>query len=172
MSFQQNLNSKIQGHLSQIDGRFSNVKVLDQFESNTKLPRSYAIIGFAGFYLLLTFLNIGGIGQLLSNIAGFVLPGYLSLKALNTATKDDDEDLLIYWVVFALLNIVEFWSKAILYWIPFYWLVKTAFLLYLALPQFGGAKLVYHSVLKPVTDAYLFNGSAGGAAASKPTKLN
>lgn len=132
---------------------------MDQFETNTKLPRSYAVIGFVGFYLLLTFLNIGGIGQLLSNIAGFVIPGYLSLKALNTATKDDDEDLLIYWVVFAVLNIVEFWSKTILYWVPFYWLIKTGFLLYLSLPQFGGAKFIYYSFLKPVTDKHLFHES-------------
>lgn len=136
--------------------RFSGVKVLDQFESNTKLPRSYAIIGFAALYLVLTFLNIGGIGQLLANIAGVVVPGYLSLQALHTPEKTDDEELLIYWVVFAALSIVEFWSRAILYWVPFYWLIKTGFLLYLLLPQFGGANFVYHTLIKPVSDAYLF----------------
>jgi receptor expression-enhancing protein 5/6 len=92
---------------------------------------------------------------LLSNIAGFVVPGYLSLKALSTASAKDDTELLTYWVVFAFLNVIEFWSKAILYWVPFYWFMKTIFLLYLALPQFGGAQVVYSTVVKPLADKYI-----------------
>ncbi|CCH43373.1 putative membrane protein [Wickerhamomyces ciferrii] len=114
-----------------------------------------------GFYFFLIFLNIGGVGQLLSNIAGFVIPGYYSLVALNTATSKDDTQLLTYWVVFAFLNVIEFWSKAILYWIPFYWFFKTIGLLYLALPQFGGAEVVYRVVIKPISDQYITGGSTG-----------
>lgn len=154
--------TKLKAQLSHIDGRFAHVKILDQFEQKTKLPRSYAILGCAGLYLFMTFLNIGGIGQLLSNIAGFVVPGYLSLKALRTATKQDDEDLLIYWIVFSVLNIIEFWSSSILYFVPFYWFLKTIFLVYISVPQFGGARFVYYSFLKPSTDRYLF--------ASKPAE--
>ncbi|KAH3662019.1 hypothetical protein OGAPHI_006200 [Ogataea philodendri] len=130
-------------------------KVLDQFEQQFKLPRSYAVLGGGGFYLLLVFLNFGGIGQLLSNLAGFAYPGYLSLKALKTSTSTDDTRLLTYWVVFAALNVVEFWSKAILYWIPSYFLIKTLFLLYLSVPSYNGAELVYSRVLRPLTDRYI-----------------
>lgn len=119
------------------------------------MPRSYAVLGAGGVYILLVFLNFGGIGQLLSNLAGFVIPGYYSLKALKTKSKDDDSKLLTYWVVFASLQIVEFWSSAILYWIPAYFLFKTVFLLYIGLPFTNGAEMIYSSVLVPITDRFI-----------------
>ncbi|ODV71899.1 Yop1p CYBJADRAFT_174555 [Cyberlindnera jadinii NRRL Y-1542] len=146
---------QLQSSLKSIDNKLAGNSILSQFESSTQLPRSYAVVGAGVFYFILIFLNFGGIGQLLSNIAGFVVPGYLSLLALRTSTSKDDTQLLTYWVVFAFLNVIEFWSKALLYWIPFYWFIKTLFLLYLALPQFGGAQVIYNSVLKPLADQYV-----------------
>lgn len=105
--------------------------------------------------MLLIFINVGGIGEILSNFVGFVIPTYYSLVALKTAGSADDSELLTYWVVFAFLNVIEFWSKAILYWIPFYWFIKTLLLVYLALPQTSGAKYVYNAILEPVTSKYI-----------------
>lgn len=147
--------SQFQSTLKGLDSKFAGNSILSQFEKVSGLPKSYGILGSGVFYFLLIFLNIGGIGQLLSNIAGFVIPGYYSLLALQTATSKDDTELLTYWVVFAFLNVIEFWSKAILYWIPFYWFIKTVFLLYLALPQFGGAQIVYNVVIKPIAEQYI-----------------
>lgn len=132
--------------------------VLNHFEAQSGLPRSYAVIGVVVVYFVLIFLNVGGIGQLLSNIAGFVVPGYYSLIALETSRTDDDTKLLTYWVVFAFLNVVEFWSKAILYWIPFYWLFKTIFLLYIGIPSLGGAVAVYNAVIEPISKKILHGG--------------
>lgn len=113
------------------------------------------MLGAASVYLLLIFINVGGIGEILSNFIGFVVPAYYSLVALKTTATKDDSDLLTYWVVFAFLSVIEFWSKAILYWIPFYWFIKTLFLVYLALPQTNGANLVYNTLIKPVSDRYI-----------------
>lgn len=128
-----------------------------QFELRTGLPRSYAILGGFGLYFVLIFLNIGGVGQLLSNIAGLVIPGYFSLLALESTTTKDDTQLLTYWVVFATFNVVEFWSKAILYWIPFYYLFKTVFLVYIGIPSTGGAETVYNAAIKPFSRRYIVN---------------
>ncbi|CDK27896.1 unnamed protein product [Kuraishia capsulata CBS 1993] len=147
--------AQLQGFLGNLDANTKSFKFLDQFETKTNLPRSYAVIIGAVGYLFLMFLNIGGIGQLLSNLAGFALPAYLSLQALETTTTSDDTRLLTYWVVFAFLNIVEFWSKAILYWIPTYFVVKTVFLLYLALPQYNGAQKVYQALIRPIAQKYV-----------------
>lgn len=132
------------------------------FEQQTGLPRLYAVLGFAVVYFVIIFLNIGGVGQLLLNIAGFVIPGYFSLVALETTGKDDDSQLLTYWVVFAFLNVIEFWSRAILYWVPFYFFFKTLFLLYIGVPQFGGATLIYNTVIKPISRKYIVKKSAVG----------
>ncbi|CCE85737.1 Piso0_005362 [Millerozyma farinosa CBS 7064] len=153
------LPSQVTNVLSQIDKKTAGHPLLSQFESNTGLPRSYGVLGVGGLYFVLVFLNVGGIGQLLSNIAGLVIPGYFSLVALQTRTTSDDTQLLTYWVIFAFLNVIEFWSKAILYWIPFYYFFKTIFLLYIGFPQTGGAETVYNSILKPISDKYVGSGS-------------
>ncbi|RCK54336.1 Protein YOP1 [Candida viswanathii] len=140
-------------YLSQIDKSTLNLSILNQFEAKTGLPRSYAVVGAAGIYFLLIILNFGGIGQLLSNIAGFVIPGYYSLVALKTTTTKDDTQLLTYWVVFSFINVIEFWSKTILYYIPFYFLLKTIFLIYLSV--FGGANIIYNTVIRPLSDKYI-----------------
>ncbi|SCV01578.1 LANO_0F12464g1_1 [Lachancea nothofagi CBS 11611] len=144
-----------QDEMKTLDQKFASNSVLQQFEAKTKLPKSYGVVGAASAYLLLIFINVGGIGEILSNFVGFVIPTYYSLLALKTATSTDDSELLTYWVVFAFLNVIEFWSKAILYWIPFYWFLKTLLLVYLALPQTNGAKYVYNTILDPVTSRYL-----------------
>lgn len=125
------------------------------FEQQTGLPRSYFVLGGVGVYFLLIFLNVAGVGQLLSNIAGFVVPGYYSLVALESASTKDDTQLLTYWVVFAFLNVAEFWSRAILYWVPFYYLFKTVFLIYIGIPATGGAALVYENFIHPLTQTYI-----------------
>ncbi|KAI5968040.1 YOP1 [Candida theae] len=141
--------------LSEVDKNTKSIGILNQFQAQTGLPRSYAVLGAFGLYFILIFLNIGGVGQLLSNIAGFVVPGYYSILALQTTTSKDDTQLLTYWVVFAFFNVIEFWSKAILYWVPFYYLFKTVFLLYIGIPSFGGANVVYNVVIKPIADKYV-----------------
>lgn len=41
---------------------------------------------------------------------------------------------------------MEFFTDTILYWVPFYFTIKTIFVLYLYLPQFNGASIMYTKV--------------------------
>ena len=56
------------------------------------MPKAYAVIGLIALYFFLIVFNLGG--QLLTNIAGFIIPGYYSLEALFTTTKTDDTQWL------------------------------------------------------------------------------
>jgi receptor expression-enhancing protein 5/6 len=130
-------------------------------------------IGFVYFFLI--FLNYGG--QILSNLVGFIFPGtfplqrrliaaYESIKAIESVGTADDTQWLTYWVVFSFFNVVEYWSRTILYWLrmfpgpmgyglanlglAFYYLFKTIIVLWLALPQFRGAQYIYHAFLRPL----------------------
>lgn len=147
--------SSLQTQLKELDTKFAGNNVLNQLEQRTNLPKSYLVVGSTIFYLLLIFINVGGIGEILGNFAGFVVPAYYSILALKTTTTKDDTQLLTYWIVFSFLNVIEFWSKALLYIIPFYWFLKTIFLLYIALPQTGGATMIYNRFISPLTDKYI-----------------
>lgn len=56
------------------------------------MPKTYAVIGVATLYFFFIVFNLAG--QLLTNFAGFVIPGYYSLEALFTAKTTDDTQWL------------------------------------------------------------------------------
>jgi len=61
-------------------------------EKTTGVPKAYAAIGLVALYLFLIIFNLGG--QLLTNLAGFVIPGYYSMGALFSTTTTDDTQWL------------------------------------------------------------------------------
>jgi hypothetical protein len=65
---------------------------LNNLERQTSVPKVYAFLGLIATYFFFIFFNIGG--QFLTNVAGFVIPGYYSLEALFTAGKSDDTQWL------------------------------------------------------------------------------
>lgn len=70
--------------------------------------------------------------RLISNIIGFVVPAFQTYKAMKTPGKDDDKQWLTYWVVFSLLSFAEFFiGPKIIIRVPFYWEIKSIFVLWL-----------------------------------------
>ena len=84
----------------------------------------------------------------LCNIVGFVYPAFKSFEAIETQARGDDTQWLIYWVVYAFFSIIEVFVDFLLYWIPFYYPFKAAFLIWCMAPQTRGAKFLYDSFLK------------------------
>ncbi|KAJ3381682.1 ER membrane protein DP1/Yop1 [Lobulomyces angularis] len=138
---------KANGYLATLDKELSKSSQLCLIEEKTKIPKSYMVSGSVGLVFLLIFFNVWG--NLLTNLIGFVYPAYASFKAIETDNKEDDTQWLIYWTIFGLLNVVEFFSDLILHWVPFYYTFKAAAVLYLALPQTRGASVVYHKFARP-----------------------
>lgn len=56
------------------------------------MPKTYAVIGVVTLYFFFIVFNLAG--QLLTNLAGFIIPGYYSMEALFTASKTDDTQWL------------------------------------------------------------------------------
>jgi len=101
-----------------------------------------------GVFLLLVIIFFGvGAGSLCS-LVGFVYPAFKSFEAIETKVRGDDTQWLVYWVIFAFFSIIEVFADFLLYWIPFYYAFKLAFLLWAFLPQTRGAKFLYDSFLK------------------------
>ncbi|KAK3081518.1 ER membrane protein DP1/Yop1 [Coniosporium uncinatum] len=143
MSFQ----DRAQHQISQLDKELSKYPALNNFEKQTSVPKVYVILGLGALYFFLIFFNIAG--EFLVNTAGFVLPAYYSLSALFSSGKTDDTQWLTYWVVYAFLTVFESAVNAV-YWFPFYYTFKFVAVLWMALPQTGGAQIIFRSFIQPV----------------------
>lgn len=72
--------------------QLSKYPALNNLEKQTSIPKAYAVLGVAALYFFLIIFNLGG--QLLTNIAGFIVPGYYSLNALFSESKAEDRQWL------------------------------------------------------------------------------
>jgi len=116
---------------------------------------------------MLVFFGIGA--SLLCTIVGFVYPAFKSFETIENKTKGDDIQWLVYWVIFAFYALIETFRSFLLFWIPFYYAFKLAFLLWAMLPQTKGAKFLYDSFLK---DFLKKNESRIDAALSEAKKVS
>ncbi|KJH42373.1 TB2/DP1, HVA22 family [Dictyocaulus viviparus] len=117
-------------------------------EATLTFPREKIAYGLMG--LLAVYLIIGTFAQLICNLVGFAYPAYVSVKAVRTKKKSDDTQWLIYWCVFAVFSLVDFFASGIMRLFPFYWLFKMIFLIYLYLPQTQGANYIFFEFVNPL----------------------
>jgi receptor expression-enhancing protein 5/6 len=94
---------------------------LNNLEKQTSVPKAYAVIGLVVLYFFLIVFNLGG--QLLTNIAGFLIPGYYSLEALFTANKTDDTQ----WLTVRAASILSSRMHSLTGIFPQYWVVFAFF---------------------------------------------
>lgn len=135
---------------------------LNSLEEKTKVKKIYLIYGIVATAVFWLMFGYGA--QLLCNGIGFLYPAYCSVKALESSKKDDDTQWLVYWVVFAMFSVLEFFSDILVGWIPFYWFFKCIFLVWLMSPL-DGSSVIYNRIILPLfhknqskIDSYLDRG--------------
>ncbi|KAI0340272.1 hypothetical protein BDW22DRAFT_1398556 [Trametopsis cervina] len=94
--------------------------------------------------------------RVISAVCAFLYPGYASYKTLSQrpASEADLEKWLMYWSVLGCIVAIEYVAEWSVSWVPLYYPVKTAFLLYLALPQTTGSSYLYTSHVQPFFTAH------------------
>ncbi|XP_057533311.1 HVA22-like protein i [Amaranthus tricolor] len=84
-------------------------------------------------------------------IFGYVCPAYECFKTLER-NKPDIEQLRFwcqYWILVAVMTVMERFSDAFVSWVPMYSEAKLAFIIFLWYPRTKGTTYVYDSFLKP-----------------------
>ncbi|XP_061428273.1 receptor expression-enhancing protein 5-like, partial [Lethenteron reissneri] len=104
--------------------------------------------GFAA--VIAMYLAVGYGASLLCNLVGFCYPAYRSIAAIESSSKEDDTKWLTYWVVYGLFCVGEFFSDLVLYWFPFYYFFKCAFLVWCMAPvSWNGSTVIYQRIILP-----------------------
>lgn len=70
-------------------------------------------------------------------------PAYKTFKALKNRDHMGQIKLMMHWNVFACFLASESVLDIFLFWLPFYYELKTLFLLYLSLPISDGGVMLY-----------------------------
>jgi receptor expression-enhancing protein 5/6 len=123
---------------------YARLQSLEEQYGYSKVYLFLAVVLSAGSVLF----ALGG-AKLLSDLVGFLYPAYASFKAIDSSDPNDDTQWLTYWVIFAIFNLLESTLSFLVTWIPFYFLIKLAFLVWLYHPTTSGAVVVYSSVVRP-----------------------
>ena len=124
-------------------------KLSDAFECQTKISTENIVLGVAIVALFMLFSGYGA--GMICHLASFAYPFYFTLVTLSQSKKGPASQFwLVYWIVYGFLGVLEtilgvFLKQVILYY-PF----KLLFCLWLYLPQFKGADIVYSKVIVPL----------------------
>ncbi|XP_036598314.1 receptor expression-enhancing protein 6-like [Trichosurus vulpecula] len=113
------------------------------------IKKYYLATGSIDFPALCLTLVYGA--SLLCNLIGFIYPAYASNKAFESPSKHDDTIWLTYWVVYSIFGLAKFFSDIFLFWFPFYYAEKCAFLLwFMLLIACNGSQILCHHLTFPI----------------------
>jgi len=137
----------VQEKLLILRSKLDRTPIFAKAEEITHVPKEYLVVG--GGVLLTIFIFLGVGAGTLCSIVGFIYPAFKSFEAIEIQKNtSNDRQWLSYWIIFSFFSIIELFVDFLLYWIPFYYAFKLAFLLWAMLPQTKGAKFMYDSFLK------------------------
>ncbi|CAN0915877.1 HVA22-like protein e [Linum grandiflorum] len=94
-------------------------------------------------------------------------PLYASVIAIESPSKDDDEQWLAYWILYSFLTLSEMLLQAVLEWIPIWYTVKLMLAAWLVLPQFRGAAFIYDRFVRQHIRKHLTNTHKSSVTSSK-----
>ena len=115
---------------------------VSNMEKKTNFAVEHMLCGIE--VLLIIFLFCGLAASVITNLVGFIFPAIASIMAIESKEKKDDTEWLVYWVIFATLNLLDpFVEHVLIYWIPFFYPLKVSFLLWMMLPSTKGANTIF-----------------------------
>ncbi|XP_008281891.1 receptor expression-enhancing protein 1 [Stegastes partitus] len=89
------------------------------------------------------------ISRLVVLVFGTLYPAYSSYKAVKSKDVKEYVKWMMYWIIFALFMTVEVFTDMFLCWLPFYYELKIAFVVWLLSPYTKGSSVLYRKFVHP-----------------------
>eukprot|EP00698_Gefionella_okellyi_P012210 TRINITY_DN3275_c0_g1_i1.p1 TRINITY_DN3275_c0_g1~~TRINITY_DN3275_c0_g1_i1.p1 ORF type:complete len:196 (+),score=40.90 TRINITY_DN3275_c0_g1_i1:40-588(+) len=85
-------------------------------------------------------------------IGGYLYPAYETFKLLKREDKTENElcRVLMYWTIMGMFACFEGVADYLISWVPFYYILKAAFQVYLLYPRMKGAEHLYKNYVQPM----------------------
>lgn len=114
-------------------------------QEKMRLPRKKICILYG---TIVSMIFIGIFEAHLSFMISIYFPIIWSIKQVDQPDIDGSKQWLTYWSIFALFIIVDIISNWIIIIVPFYFFIKTVFMMWLYLPNFKGATIIYNTFFR------------------------
>ncbi|XP_047466267.1 receptor expression-enhancing protein 1 isoform X2 [Mugil cephalus] len=89
------------------------------------------------------------ISRLVVLVFGTLYPAYSSYKAVKSKDVREYVKWMMYWIIFALFTTVEAFTDMFICWLPFYYELKIAFVVWLLSPYTKGSSVLYRKFVHP-----------------------
>ncbi|XP_076891792.1 HVA22-like protein e [Bidens hawaiensis] len=106
---------------------------------------------------------MSGLHQLAGPVTMLLYPLYASVVAIESASKEDDQQWLSYWILYSFLTLMEMLLQPLLEWIPIWYDVKLIAVAWLVLPQLRGAAFIYNKFVREQVIQRYCPGIGGGS---------
>ena len=120
-------------------------KQMNLIQEKTGIKGIFVILGLV---LCVIFVYFNIFDSIITNLVGTLYPLFWTIKSLEQHIYEEQKKWLTYWVVFGSFIIVDMSSVVIVKFIPFYFVIKILFLIWLFMPGSGGCEIVYYLVVK------------------------
>ncbi|XP_041703676.2 receptor expression-enhancing protein 1 isoform X1 [Coregonus clupeaformis] len=89
------------------------------------------------------------ISRLVVLVFGTLYPAYSSYKAVKSKDVKEYVKWMMYWIIFALFTTMETITDIFICWVPFYYELKIAFVVWLLSPYTKGSSVLYRKFVHP-----------------------
>jgi len=79
-----------------------------------------------------------------------IYPSMKSILAIHSETDADDKVWLTYWMVFGVFVAIETFFGFFLNYVPYWDVIRLFIFVWLLIPYFNGATILYNYVLRPL----------------------
>ena len=126
-------------------------KQMNLIQEKTGIKGIFVILGLV---LCVVFVYFNILDTIITNLVGTLYPAFWTIKSLEQNLLEEQKKWLTYWVVFGSFIIIDMSSVVIVKFIPFYFVLKILFLIWLFMPGSNGCTIIYYLVVKKIFRYY------------------